>query len=156
MVTGLITRCNEDVVVVWPVPRIWISRVWPVVEEGVGKYIKKTPHQIGTPEDIRVDLESEDGDNLLLMLRAGKYAGFATYKIIEFESEKMACFAMIYADENAAGLESLKRGIELARGLFANAGCTRASFFTARRGFRRLAPRLGFSERIVEYTMEVG
>jgi hypothetical protein len=64
---------------------------------------------------------------------------------------------MIYIDKKTLVGETsvLAKAMPLAKELFKKLGCTHINYFTARAGFQRLAPRLGFSSRIIEWIMEV-
>jgi hypothetical protein len=139
------------------VPREHVLRIWPILYAGVATYITKTPHQIGTPQEVLANLMSPDGDELMvMMLDAKQYAGFGTFKILHLEGEIWGTFAMIYADEEASKLEPvLEEAMKLAKEYFRRRGCTHMNYFTARKGFQRLAPKLGFKSRIIEWVTEV-
>jgi hypothetical protein len=135
------------------VPRSQVPRIWPLLYEGVTTYIEKTPHQIGTPPEILHNLTSEGGDELLIIMVNGKeYVGFGTFKILNLEGEVWGTFAMIYAKPSH---DVLPEAMELARDYFRRRGCTHMNYFTARKGFQKLAPRLGFQSRIIEWVTEV-
>lgn len=140
------------------VPKEHIFRIWPILYAGVLTYIEKTPHLIGTPNEVLANWLDPDGDELIVIMLDGKaYAGFCSFKILHMEGEIWATLAMIYADEkNLIGEVSiLEEAMPLAKDLFKQMGCTHMNYFTARRGFRRLAPRLGFRSRIIEWITEV-
>lgn len=139
------------------VPRKYALRVWPHLYAGVLTYIDKTPHTVGTPQQILENLMSPGGDELMMMmLDAKEYAGFGTFKILRLEGEIWGTFAMIYADEEASKkAEVLVEGMKLAKEYFRRRGCTHMNYFTARKGFQRLAPKLGFKSRIIEWVTEV-
>lgn len=139
------------------VPRQHIFRIWPILYAGVATYIEKTPHLIGTPNEILANWLDPDGDELIvIMLDRKTYAGFASFKVLQLEGEIWATFAMIYADEDAAkDVEVLEEAMPLAKDLFKRMGCSHINYFTARKGFKRLAPRLGFRSRIIEWVTEV-
>lgn len=141
----------EGRVGVHPIPKDWIYRLWPHFYAGVCVYREKTPHQIGTPAEILLNWCSEEGDDVVGFSLDGKYAGFASYRMLSAEGETWATFAMIYATEDGV----LEQAMRLAKRFFRERGADRINYFTARKGFRRLAPRLGFEPRIIEYTMEV-
>lgn len=142
---------TEGRVGVHPVPAEWIGRLWPAFYAGVQTYRAKTPHKIGTPQEILEWWMSEEGDKVLAFSLDGKYAGFASYKLLSVEGETWATFAMIYAQDDGV----LEQAMRLAKPFFRQLGADRINYFTARKGFKRLAPRLGFEPRIIEYTMEV-
>jgi hypothetical protein len=144
------------------VPKEHVLRIWPILYEGVSTYIQKTPHLVGDPNEILANLVSPGGDELLvIMLREddgtdGRYAGFGTFKILHIEGEVWGTFAMIYADAGPASEAAvLPEAMVLAREYFRGRGCTHMNYFTARKGFQRLAPRLGFRSRIIEWVTEV-
>jgi hypothetical protein len=140
------------------VPKEHVLRIWPILYEGVSTYIQKTPHLVGDPNEILANLVSPGGDELLaIMLREddgsnGEYAGFGTFKILQIEGEVWGTFAMIYARPS---YDVLPDAMALAREYFRGRGCTHMNYFTARKGFQRLAPRLGFKSRIIEWVTEV-
>jgi hypothetical protein len=141
---------NEASVAIRYVPKEAVYALWPFLYKGVVTYNAKSPHQTASPEAVLLDLTSPGGDELLVITQEGEYAGFLTYKEIELEGERCGAIAMIFADEVlAAAMPAIKSH-------FQQLGCTRISFFTARRGFIKAAPRLGFRPRIIEWTMEVG
>lgn len=139
------------------VPKREVFRIWPILYRGVQTYREKTPHQIGTPAEILANWQDPDGDELIVIMLDGRtYGGFASFKILELEGERWATFAMIYADEEASRtVPVLELAMPLAKELFKKLGCTHMNYFTARKGFQRLAPRLGFHSRIIEWVTEV-
>jgi hypothetical protein len=140
-------------VTVHRVPKDQVFRIWPLLYEGVLTYIEKTPHEIGTPQEVLRNWLSPEGDQLLVvMLDAKQYLGFASYKVLDIEGERWATFAMIYLPNEFA---SFKEAIPEAMRIFKREGCTHVNYFTARKGFARLAPRLGFRPRITEWVAEV-
>ena len=145
---------DEASVVVAQVRREDVYGLWPLLYAGVVTYNTKSPHLTAAPEAVLANLLSADGDELLLIVKDTRYAGFLTYKEIDLEGERCAAVAMIYADEEDESV--LPAAMPKIKDYFASLGCSRISFFTARHGFRKLGPRLGFKPRIVEWTMEVG
>lgn len=144
---------NEASVALLQVSREEVHGVWPLIYRGVVTYNEKSPHWTAAPLAVLENLQQPDGDVLLLIAKDRAYAGFITYKVIELEQEYCAAIAMIYADED--GDSVLPDVMPRLRKHCAQQGCSRISFFTARRGFIKLAPRLGFKPRIIEWTMEV-
>lgn len=139
------------------VPKEHVFRIWPLLYRGVLVYSEKTPHFIGEPSAILANWMDPVGDDLIVIMLDDKiYAGFASYKVIEMEGERWGTFAMIYADEEAAkDVPVLEEAMPLAREMFRQMGCTHMNYFTARKGFQRLAPRLGFKSRIIEWMTEL-
>lgn len=139
------------------VPKEHIYRIWPILYRGVVTYSEKTPHQIGTPNEVLENWLDPGGDELIVIMLDGKtYAGFASFKVLPMEGEVWATLAMIYADEDVAKeVPVLEEAMPLARELFKRMGCSHMNYFTARKGFQRLAPRLGFRSRIIEWVTEV-
>lgn len=139
------------------IPRKEIYKRWPLLYRGVVKYTEKTPHKIASPNEILLSWMSPEGDELIIIMLDGKtYAGFVSFKILEIEDETWGTFAMIYADEEASrNVSILEEAMPLAKEMFKQRGCTHMNYLTARKGFARLAPRLGFRSRIIEWVTEV-
>lgn len=146
---------NEASVALLPIRREEVHGLWPMLYKGIVTYNEKSPHRTSTPLAVLENLQHPEGDTLLLITKGGSYAGFITYKVIELEQEHCAALAMIYADEEKGFGSVLAETMPHLKEHCKQQGCTRISFFTARRGFVKLAPRLGFKPRIIEWTMEV-
>lgn len=137
------------------VQRVNLERVWPKLEPGVREYIRKTPHETGDIEEIKWFLRAEDGDEVLVITADGEYAGFITFKVQWLDGELWGTMAMVFLEKRFQGSDVLKQAADQLRGILRLRGCTVMNYFTARKGFRRLAPALGFRPRIIEWMREV-
>lgn len=136
-----------------PKNRLWA--VWTEILPGLEEYRKKSPHETPTNWDLFRWLQSPEGDELVVFSVGGKYGGFLTFKVQPFEDEVWGTIAIIFLTKEAQHAEALP---ELARQLeviLKQKGCTVMNYLTRREGFRKLAPRLGFSPGITEWRKEL-
>lgn len=138
------------------VPRDRLRRIWSTIEPGIEVYRQKTPHYIEASEDILRFLESPDGDELVALTVDGEYGGFITFKVQELEKgEVWGTMAMIFLTAVAQEKKILSEvGVQM-EALLKARGCNVMNYMTARKGFKRLAPELGFRPRIIEWMKEI-
>jgi GNAT superfamily N-acetyltransferase len=129
--------------------------VCPTLHQGVEIYRQKTPHEIGSLEEIFEFLTSPEGDELFVFTHEGQYAGFMTFKVQPFEGEVWGTLAMVYVTPEGQKAGVLAEAAQLVEEELRCRGCTVMNYMTAREGFRRLAPRLGFRPRIIEWMKEL-
>lgn len=137
------------------VPKNQLHRVWPHIAEGIEVYREKSPHYVGTAEDIFAFLASDDGDELLVIAVDRQYGGFVTFKVQEMEGEVWGTMAMIFLTKAAQDAEVLPEVCKQLEVILKERGCSVMNYMTARKGFKRLAPSLGFRSRIVEWMKEL-
>lgn len=137
------------------VPRNRLHRIWPTIEPGIEIYRGKSPHRVNEAQEIFTYLVSDDGDELLVATVDGEYGGFVTFKVQELEGEVWGTMAMIFLTPIAQEkdvLPEICRQLEL---VLKERGCNIMNYMTARKGFKRLAPKLGFRARIIEWMKEI-
>lgn len=137
------------------VPKPLVKNLWPVLREGVAVYRSKTPHAIGTEAEVLEALSHPEGDDLFMFSVNDEYAGFMTFKAQDLEGERWGTIAMIYVEPRFQQGEVLPRAAQLLEKVLRRQGCNIMNYMTARKGFQRLAPRLGFRPRIIEWMKEI-
>lgn len=137
------------------VPKNQLHRIWPKISEGIEVYREKSPHYVGTAEDIFTYLVSDDGDELLAITVDREYGGFITFKVQEMEGEVWGTMAMIFLTRVAQDKEVLPEVCNQLEVILKERGCNVMNYMTARKGFKRLAPSLGFRPRIIEWMKEI-
>lgn len=137
------------------VPKQQLHRVWPRLEPGLAVYREKSPHFVGSTEDIFTQLTSAEGDELLVITVDSDYGGFITFKVQELEGEIWGTMAMIFLTRVAQEKNALPEVCEQLADVLRARGCTIMNYMTARKGFKRLAPALGFRPRIIEWMKEL-
>lgn len=134
------------------------DRVWELAErltEGIVQYREKSPHPVGKPEEVLTYLSQPDGDELFVILLDGAYGGFMTFKVQKLNDEVWGTIAMIFLTEEAQRADALPEAAKQLEEELRSRGATVMNYMTARKGFRRLAPSLGFKPRIVEWMKEL-
>lgn len=137
------------------VPRNRLHRIWPVIEPGIEIYRRKSPHQVNEAQEIFTYLVSDDGDELLVATVDGEYGGFVTFKVQELEGEVWGTMAMIFLTPVAQDKDVLPEICRQLEDVLRSRGCNIMNYMTARKGFKRLAPKLGFRARIIEWMKEI-
>jgi hypothetical protein len=137
------------------VPRHRLLRIWPTLAPGLTEYREKTPHQMPTEYELFHWLTSPAGDELLVVTVEGKYGGFLTFKIQDLEGERWGTIAIIYLTKVSQETRALSEITTQLGDILRARGCQVMNYMTAREGFRKLAPRLGFKQRITEWMKEL-
>jgi hypothetical protein len=137
------------------VARDQLNRIWPRIFEGIEIYRQKSPHYVGEADEILSFLQSEEGDELLVLTVDGEYGGFVTFKVQELEGEVWGTMAMIFLTKIAQDRNALPAVVKQLEAVLRSRGCTIMNYMTARKGFKRLAPTLGFRPRIIEWMKEI-
>lgn len=132
-----------------------LHRVWGRIAEGIELYRQKSPHYVGGSEEIFSYLVSDDGDEILVISVGGEYGGFVTFKVQEIEGEVWGTMAMIFLTHEAQQADALPEVVRQLEEVLRARGATVMNYMTARKGFKRLAPALGFRPRIIEYMKEL-
>jgi hypothetical protein len=137
------------------VERDRIPEIWMDLLQGLEVYRDKSPHYLASEPEIFKDLTSPDGDELALVSLDGKYIGFLTFKAQIVMTEIWGTLAIIYLTQEGQAARVLPLVVKQVADLLRERGCTVMNYLTARKGFRRLAPRLGFKARIIEWAKEL-
>lgn len=136
------------------VPRMHVRAVWPWMAADAEVYRRKSPHV--TPVDILEFLEDPQGDELLVVSVDRKYAGFLTFRVGEADGEIWGTLGMIVLTPEAQAegdvLEEMKKQVEE---ILKVRGCNVMNYLTRRKGFKRLAPRLGFEPGLIEWRRRI-
>ena len=137
------------------VPRDRIRSLWPLLAGGLAIYREKSPHEIPKDEALLQFLESPDGDELLIAIYEQQIIGFLTFKVQRLNSELWGTIAIIYIDPMFQGPTTLPAVTAQLEEILRQRGCNVMNYMTARKGFAKLAPRLGFRPRITEWMKEI-
>lgn len=138
------------------VPRESVRVVWPYMEEDVKLYATKSPHYVGEPQEVLEWLQDPQGDELAVVSLHRRYAGFITFKAQDLEpGERWGTICMILLKPEAQAADVLPALSVLLEKELKVRGCNVMNYMTARKGFARLAPRMGFKARIVEWMKEI-
>lgn len=133
-----------------------VARVWEALLPWVERYREKSPHPVPSSHQLLLDLSTEGGDELMVVTEDGKFAGFFTFKVQELmEGEVWGTVAMICFTPEAQESGVLPQAAEQLESLLRARGATVMNYMTSRKGFEKLAPRLGFRQRIVEWMKEL-
>lgn len=136
------------------VPREEIWKRWPLFYEGVQVCLSKSESR--TAPDVLADWCSPEGEELyVLMIDAREFAGFITLRVFDFAWEVWGTIGMLFVSPRFHKHGVLRQGLPLLEERLRHRGCTHMNYFTLRRGFERLAPKLGFRARYLEYVKEV-
>jgi len=134
-------------------PRVRL--LWPLVAPGVEHYREKSPHHTPPEEELLQWLESPEGDELFVFTADARYAGFVTFRVQRLDDEVWGTIAMIYVQPEFQGGDVLPQVVQALEVELRSRGATVMNYMTKRPGFRRLAPRLGFQPRIIEWMKEL-
>lgn len=137
------------------IPRAWIPEIWNLLEAGVNDYRGRTPHELPSNEELLRFWTSPDGDELFAFGVDGQYGGFMTFKVQPFDGEVWGSISMIYVRPEFQNSSALSDAAEQLANVLRGRGCTVMNYMTKRKGFRKLAPRLGFQPRIIEWAKEL-
>jgi hypothetical protein len=137
------------------IPRERVEQLWPLLLPGIETYRRKSPHLLESEDELLAYLQSQEGDELALILSFGTYAGFLTFKVQPFDGEIWGTIAMIFVTAEGQAVDALPEACRQLEQELRDRGATLMNYMTARKGFGRLAPRLGFRPRIIEWMKEL-
>lgn len=139
------------------VPRGQLYLLKDKLEEDLELYRTKTPHPIGSNEELWANWLSPNGDEVFVYGVNREYAGFLTFKVQQLPGldEIWGTISILLVREGFQGGDVLGQIGEQLSAVMRERGCTVMNYMTARKGFKRLAPRLGFQQRIIEWMKEL-
>lgn len=137
------------------IPRGQIAAIWNTLLPGIEDYRGRTPHELPENDELLLSLQSPDGDELFAFGVDGRYGGFMTFRVQPFDGEIWGTIAMIYVRPEFQRGDALAEAARQLEDILRQRGCTVMNYVTKRKGFRKLAPRLGFQSRIIEWAKEL-
>lgn len=139
------------------VPRAQLIHLSGELGRALEVYRRKTPHSIPANDELWADWLNPNGDEVFAFGYEGEFAGFMTFKVQQLPgtNELWGTIAILFVKEKFQNGEVLGQAAEQLGAVLRARGCTVMNYMTARKGFKRLAPRLGFKSRIIEWMKEL-
>lgn len=132
-----------------------ISLAWPWLKQGIDDYRNRTPHELPDDAGIFSDWTAPGGDEVFAFATDGEFSGFMSFKVQELDGERWGTIAMIYVVPKFQQGDTLPEVATQLEAELRRRGCDVMNYMTKRKGFKRLAPRLGFKPRIIEWAKEL-
>lgn len=132
-------------------PAAELHSVWATIRPGLEITAKKASGN-WIPEDVWMELKT-GGAVLHMVLVDMHYRGFLVSKTIEHFDGKTLLLWIGYSFES--GKDLLLDNIEQVKEWAANIGAKRVQWQSPRKGFAKLAPKLGFEPMMTIYEYEV-
>jgi hypothetical protein len=132
-----------------------ILSFWPWLSKGLGEYREKSPHEVAADDQLYDDWCSPSGDEVFAFGTPEGFAGYMTFKVAQVDGERWGTIGVIWLEKRFRHTPVLGLAADILAKELRSRGCDVMNFMTARAGFWRLAPTLGFKPRLVEWRREL-